>query len=253
MRLIASGMTHPGRFRPHNEDSYLVASGLGLFAVADGVESVAAGEVASKMAVETLERTLRALDLESDATPPFEYAEGIPAPARALKFAFRQTNRAIYDKAGSEPALAGMATTLAAAWFTAGRVFIANVGDSRVYMIRSGRIHQLTHDHTTLAQGSAARTVFIDDIQEFSPASEHELTRALGINPDLEVSLAGGTPKPSDVFLLCTDGLYEDMRDFEIMDAIKSQPADQAVKTLISLAVKRSGKDNVAVVVVQVV
>jgi PPM family protein phosphatase len=252
MKLVAAGMSHPGKVRAHNEDSYLVANQLGIFAVADGVESEAAGEIASKMAVEQLEKIIRELDLDQDATPPFEYAEGIPLPARALKFAFRQANRAIFERAGQDKGLAGMATTLTATWFRSGRVFIANVGDSRAYMIRSGRILQLTHDHTSLAQGNAARTVFIDDIQDFSSASEHELTRALGINPDLEVQLAGGTPKPGDIFLLCTDGFYDGLRDFEIMENIKAQPPDLCAKTLLNLALKRSGNDNICVVVIQV-
>ncbi len=252
MRLIASGMTHPGRHREHNEDSFLVANAAGLFAVADGVEGQAAGEVASKLAVDSLETTISELNLEGDATPPFEYAEGIPLPARALKFAFREANRKIHEQSSTNEKYKGMATTMTAVWFKDGRVFIGNVGDSRVYMIRSGRIHQLSHDHTSLAQGNAAQTVFIDDIQNFGSASEHELTRAMGVNPDVEIQLAGGTPKPNDVFLLCTDGLYVDLRDFEIMDAIKSTPPDLATKNLIALANKKGGKDNVAVVVIQI-
>lgn len=255
MRLIAAGHSHPGRHRPVNQDSFLVANKFGLYAVADGVESQPAGEVASKLAVETLALTIKAMDLDADATPPFEYAEGIPLPARAMKFAFREANRKVHDHANENERTRGMATTLTAAWFRDRRVFIGNAGDSRVYLIRSGRIHQLSHDHTILAQASSDQPVLPDDMEDWSSAamSEHELTRALGVNPDIEVQLAGGTPRPNDIFLLCTDGLYGEIRDFEIMETVKDTPPDLAAKNLITLANQRGGKDNTAVVVVQVV
>jgi protein phosphatase len=250
MKLIAAGQKHQGRFRPHNEDSVLLEPTLGLYAVADGVESEPSGEKASAMAVTLLKETIAAINLEADATPPFDYAEGIPLPARALKFSFREVNRQIFGAAAKDPQLLGMSTTLTAVWFRAGRAFIGNVGDSRAYLVRQGRIQQLTHDHTSLAQGN--KPAAIEFIENFSSTSEHELTRALGINPDLEVQLAGGTPKPGDYFMLCTDGLYGEVRQFELLDAIKAYPPEAAAKKLINLANERGGKDNIAVVVIQV-
>lgn len=251
MKLLSAGQRHQGRSRPHNEDSILVDPGLGLFAVADGVESEPAGEKASQMAVSLLRDTIAALKLDDDATPPFDYAEGIPLQARALKFSFREVNRKIYEAGSANTALQGMSTTLTAVWFNAGRAFIGNVGDSRAYLIRQGHIQQLTRDHTSLAQGGA-KPAAIEFIESFSSTSEHELTRAMGINPDTEVQLAGGSPRPGDYFMLCTDGLYGEIREFEIIDAIKSYPPDTAAKKLIGLANDRGGKDNVAVVVIQV-
>lgn len=252
MKFTASGQRHQGRLRPHNEDSILVEPPMGLFAVADGVESEPFGEKASQMAVTLLQETIGSLKLDADSTPPFDYAEGIPLQARALKFAFREVNRKIHDAQDSDPKLKGMATTLTAVWFQAGRAFIGNVGDSRAYLIRQGHIQQLTRDHTSLAQGSAGKPAAVEFLESYSSISEHELTRALGINPDTEIQLAGGTPKPGDYFMLCTDGLYGEVREFELLDAIKAYPPDVSTRKLIDLANSRGGKDNVAVVVIQV-
>jgi protein phosphatase len=253
MKVVAAGMRHQGRLRQHNEDNFLIADGLGLYAVADGVESMPYGELASQTAVQELEKIAAGLSLDQDATPPFEYAEGIPLPARALKFAFREVNRKIFNLAGSAPKYQGMATTLSALWFNAGRVYVGNVGDSRAYMGRSGRMVQLSRDHTILAQSSAAETVPIEFMENYSSISGHELTRAMGVNQDIEVQLAGGSPKTGDCFVLCTDGLFLEIRDFEIMDAASAYPPDVAAKKLVNMANERGGKDNVAVVVIKIV
>lgn len=251
MNFVSAGQKHQGRVRPQNQDNFLIADDLGLYAVADGVESEPCGEKASALAVKTLVDTMRSLDLEQDATPPFEYAEGIPLPARAIKFAFREVNRKIFEAGQADPKLTGMATTLTAFWFHGGKVYIGNVGDSRAYMVRRGKIHQLSRDHTPLAEGDAAQTIRIDFVEDYTSHSGHELTRAMGINADLEIQLSGGSPKAGDIFLLSTDGLYGDIRDFEIQDTITAYPPAQAANELVSLANKRGGKDNVAVVVIK--
>jgi len=251
MAYQSAGMKHQGR-RAHNEDNFLAEDAMGLYAVADGVEAESAGEVASEMALDLLAKTFRSLKLDEDATPPFEYAQGIPLQARALKFAVREINRRIYEKGGSDPELEGMCTTLSAAWFTDRKVFLANVGDSRIYLVRQGRIQQLTHDHTSIAQGSTEQTPALDFLEHYSSISEHELTRAVGVNPDVEVHLAAGTPKNDDLFILCTDGLYQELRDFEIMDMALANSPPAALKKMIVTANERGCKDNIAAVIVKV-
>ncbi len=252
MGIVSAGMEHQGRHRPHNEDSFAIYDDVGLYAVADGVESEPFGEKASLMAVQELGKIIRGLDLSADSTPPFEYAQGIPLPARALKFAFRELNRKIYQESQKDEKLAGMSTTLTALWIKGGKAYICNVGDSRAYLVRGARILQLTRDHTSLAQGEADQPTRLDVVEDFTSISEHELTRALGINPDIDVQLSGGTPKPGDVLLLCTDGLYQDIRNFEIQDVLKSRQPQAAAQMLINMANERGGKDNVALVVVQI-
>lgn len=252
MLFQAYGDTHQGKVRAFNQDSYLLNRKLQIFAVADGVEGRPYGEVASRMAVAELEKIIQDLDVSADATPPEGEMKGMPLPARAIKYAFRETNRRLLEKMNRETKFRGMATTLSALWIKEDRVYIGHVGDSRIYLIRKNRAQQLTRDHTTLAEGQPDQPEDIERYEEVSLASEHELSRALGITPDIQVQLSGGTPQSGDIFLLCTDGLYGQMREFEIVDAIAGKGPELACKKLIQLANAKGGKDNVALVVVMV-
>ncbi len=251
MRLVTASMRHQGRYRDHNEDHVLAADDVRLYAVADGVEGEPFGEIASQLAIETLHQTIKSINLDEDATPPFDYAQGIPLPARALKFAFREANRRIIEKGGKEEKFKGMATTLCAAWFIENKLFVANVGDSRAYLTRKGKILQLSKDHTTLAQGNSDEKLDSAFMEDYSPSLEHELSRAMGINDDVEVQLTGGAIEAGDVLILCTDGLYGDLREWEIMEKVKETTPKLAAKALVDLAIKKGGMDNVAVVIVQ--
>jgi len=250
--IIASGLTHQGRHREVNQDQILVNRQLHLYAVADGVEGAPFGEVASKMAVEELEKIISDLKLDEDATPPFEDQPRLPLSARALKYALREVNRRIYNYVQENPKYKGMGTTLTALWFTQGKAFVGHIGDSRAYLIRKGQAQQLTQDHTTIADRPVQVPEDLELYEEIANASEHELTRAVGINPDLVVQLAGGTPHPGDRFVLCTDGLYGLVRDFEIAQIAEQNTPQLACRKLIQLANQRGGVDNIAVVVIEI-
>ena len=252
MRWQVAGDSHQGRLRDMNQDSFLLNPSLGLYAVADGVEDRPYGEVASRMAVTELEKVLKDMDVSADATPPEGDMKGMPLPARAIKFAFRETNRRMIERMRQETRFKGMASTLSAVWVKDDRVYVGHVGDSRVYLIRRNRAQQLTRDHTTLAEAEPSKAEDIELYEDISPTSEHELSRALGITPDVQVQLSGGTPQPGDVFLLCTDGLYSQLREFEILEALRGQNAVLACKTLIKQANLHGGKDNLAVIAMKV-
>jgi protein phosphatase len=252
MLFQAYGDTHQGKVRAFNQDSYLLNRTLQLFAVADGVEGRPYGELASRMAVAELEKIIKDIDVSADATPPEGEMKGMPLPARAIKYALRETNRRILEKAGKEGKFMGMASTLSALWIKDDRIYVGHVGDSRIYLIRKNRAQQLTRDHTTMAEAEPNTAEDIELYEDISPASEHELSRALGITPDVQVQLSGGTPQPGDVFLLCTDGLYSQMREFEMVEAVAGKGPELACKKLIQLANAKGGKDNVALIIVQV-
>lgn len=252
MNLQVNGETHQGLLRSQNQDSILINRNIELFAVADGVEASPFGGLASRMAVEQLEKIVSDLQVDSDATPPFENMEGLPLPVRSLKYAIREVNRRIYTKVQEDEKYQGMGSTLTALWMREGRAYIAHVGDSRAYLIRNGRALQLTRDHTSIAEKDIPKTEDMEVYDDCGPTSEHELTRALGVNPDVQVQLAGGTLKPGDFLVLCTDGLYGEVRDFEITDAVMKEPVPRATMKLIQLANSRGGKDNVAVIVIRV-
>jgi serine/threonine protein phosphatase PrpC len=252
MNFDVSGQTHQGLHRPQNQDRFLINRNMELFAVADGVEASPFGGLASQMAISELEKIVKDLDVERDATPPFENIEGLPVAVRSLKYAMREVNRTIYTRMLQDQKYQGMGSTLTALWLKEGRAYIAHVGDSRAYLIRNKRAQQLTRDHTSISEKDLTKIEDMELYEDYNPVSEHELTRALGVNPDVQVQLASGTPKPGDFFVLCTDGLYGEVRDFEIVDAVVNDPVPRSSMKLIQLANSRGGKDNVAVVVIKV-
>lgn len=251
LRLNFAGMTHQGRMRQANQDSFITNRQLNLFAVADGVESAPYGELASKMAVEALESILKDFDLSEDATPPTPDHPSVPLPVRALKYAFREVNTRLYQYSKDNPKYKGMGTTLTALWIYENRAYFGHIGDSRGYLIRKGIAQQLTQDHTSIADSSFKPSDHMELYQE-SSQSEHELTRAVGLNPDIQVQLAGGAPESGDCFVLCTDGLYTHVQNWEIVNVVRENPPRLACQRLIQLANQKGGMDNITVVVVQI-
>jgi len=250
--INAAGQSDQGKVRTLNQDCFLVNHQLALYAVADGIEAAKYSEVASRTAVEWLEKMLKDLNLSQDATPPFDDNPGLPLEVRSLKYAFREVNRQIYQMSRDNPKYRGFGTTLTAVWIREGKAFIGHIGDSRAYLIRKSIIQQLTSDHTTLAEKIPDRPRDIELYQEDDNISEHELSRAVGINPDVQVQLGSGALAPGDRFVLCTDGLYGQLRNFEIAQAaLHNNPAAACMK-LIQMANQRGGQDNIAVVVIAI-
>jgi protein phosphatase len=233
--LAAAGKTDPGRKRAHNEDAYLVWPEHELYAIADGMGGYAAGEVASRLAVETLRDVYRA-----EAFGALE--EGYPKRGAELVAAIRQANDRIRNESQRDEEKAGMGTTIVAARFSPGRnrVYVAHVGDSRCYRIRDGALSQLTTDHTLAAVG-------------IQGPSGQKLSRAVGVFDDVDVDLTVDEPRPGDVYLLCSDGLYKMVPDSMIQTALDGRrPLQQAVEELVAVANERGGRDNVSVVAVRV-
>jgi PPM family protein phosphatase len=252
IKLSVAGTRDQGLVRQMNQDNFLANRQINIYAVADGVESAPFGEVASKMAVEALDRVITEIKPDDDITPPFENAPGLPLQARALKYAIREVNRSLYQYAHDNPKYAGMGTTLTALWISQGRVFIGHVGDSRAYLIRKKIIQQLTSDHTSLSEKHPERPQDMELYEDVTHTSEHELSRAVGINRDVQIQLAGGAAYTGDYFVICTDGLYGQLRDFEISEIVVKNTPQLAARKLIQTANQRGGKDNIALVVIQI-
>lgn len=237
-KLVVGSATDVGLVRSNNQDQYLVAPGL--YAVADGMGGHAAGEVASETAIEALR----------DA---FEHTVHT---AESLVSAAKTANRAVWDQARANRGMLGMGTTLIALAVvedrgTATGMAIAHIGDSRAYLYRRGSLRQLTTDHSLVQE-------LIDDGQ-ITPEQaavhpqRHVLTRALGVEPTVEVDLLRLAPQHGDRYLLCSDGLPREASDEQIA-AVLSRFADpaEAAKELVALANSKGGSDNVTVVVVDV-
>ncbi|MBI4494534.1 MAG: Stp1/IreP family PP2C-type Ser/Thr phosphatase [Chloroflexi bacterium] len=230
--------TDVGRRRPHNEDSLLVLShpdqprrGV-LCVVADGMGGHAAGEVASHIAVETLAERY--------------FAERGEVRA-ALVAAVRQANAAVWEAGNADPSRHGMGTTLVAAAIVGDQATIANVGDSRAYLITQRAIRQVTLDHTWVAEQAALGRLSAQDaaLHPF----RHMLTRSLGVQGEVEVDLFELPLRPGDALLLCSDGLTAHLKPAELREVVASAPAQQAAQQLVDLANASGGSDNISVIV----
>ncbi|MBV8303258.1 MAG: Stp1/IreP family PP2C-type Ser/Thr phosphatase [Acidimicrobiia bacterium] len=234
--LRAGGATDVGLVRAHNEDNYLADERL--FAVADGVGGHKAGEVASQTAVDTLRREFRELTTDG------------------LVGAVKTANRTVWDLAEANPEQRGMGTTLTAvALVDEGgeeRLAVVNVGDSRAYLLQHGELEQLTEDHSLVEQLVREGQLTPEEAQVHPQRSI--ITRALGLDPEVEVDSWQLTPYRGDRFLLCSDGLTNEVSDDEIASTLRtvSEP-EEAARQLVQEARNHGGSDNITCVVVDVV
>ena len=238
MILRSAARTDVGLRRRANEDRYVVSGDLGLYLVADGMGGHTAGQVASRLAAEAALGALRTLaDAEASLT-------------EKLRYSVAAANREIFAAALAKPELSGMGTTLVVLLVGERRVALAHVGDSRAYLIRGGRIRQLTDDHSLVAELVRRQEISDHDAQRHP--HRHVLTRALGVRRSVEADLAELTPAPGDVFVLCSDGLTGLVGDEEIADEVAAEPdLDALCDRLINLANTRGGEDNITVVLVR--
>ncbi|MDA8282360.1 MAG: Stp1/IreP family PP2C-type Ser/Thr phosphatase, partial [Actinomycetota bacterium] len=239
--LAAGSATDVGLVRAVNQDHLLVASPL--FAVADGMGGHAAGEVASETALEALRRAIAA-----------ELGDG-RLTASGMADAVHGANRAVWDEAQADPHLHGMGTTLTAVAVVEDegreRLAVANVGDSRTYRLREGRLEQLTVDHSLVAELVAEGQIRPDEAE--SHPQRHVLTRALGVYPDVEVDVLTAELQPADRLLLCSDGLSRELTDEQIASLLRrfADPTE-AARELVANAKRNGGNDNITAVVVDV-
>ena len=251
MNIISFGSTDPGKRRGNNEDSFLVDDKLFLYAVADGIGGNEGGEVASRVAVETLAGVMPDLLGEAGRTPPSGIDSTGNPQVTALRQAITLTNLKIRETRSEDPELAGMGTTLTALLLRKKQAFTANVGDSRAYLLRSQEFKQLTHDHSFVAEYVATGLMTPEEAR-LSPY-RHVITRALGTDETVRPDFTEHDLQQGDRFLLCTDGLTEMVEHAEIQKIFTeaSSPED-AVRNLIAAANERGGVDNITAVVVWV-
>ena len=238
MPFTAYGHSDTGRQRSSNEDHFLcleigrALEAAHLVAVADGMGGHAGGQVASELAIAALKAAVEA-------------ADGVAARSEAerlLRAAFESANRDILDTAAADPGLTDMGTTMVAALATDSQVTLANLGDSRAYLVRGGIIGQISVDHSWREE---ARRHDLP-MQEISLSPFREtITRSLGVDKEVGVDLFGFRPRPGDRLLLCSDGVHDLLSDLEIREAILSEDSPEAVsRRLIRLANEAGGHDN---------
>lgn len=241
--LDVAKLTDVGRARPHNEDyvdfrippdSRELARKGSLFLVADGMGGHQAGEVASRGAVET-------------AIEHYYSDTGRDVPTSLVR-AIRAANQRIYEQSHADPTKAGMGTTLVAAAIVGRRVYVANVGDSRAYLINRQGIVQITEDHSWVEE--QVRAGLLTEEQARKHPQRNLVTRALGSKPSVEVDLFEGEISTGDKLLLCSDGLTGRVPDAEIAAMALQHPAAEAARRLVAEANERGGNDNITVLIV---
>lgn len=250
--LSSAVLTHPGLRRDTNEDSVCARPDLGLFVVADGMGGHAAGEVASQLAVETIETFIAdTRDADSPGSWPFPYDTRISLDANRLTAAFRLANRRIAAAAHDADALRGMATTAAAVLAGAGTPVVAHVGDSRVYRLRQGVLTQLTEDHSWVGEQVRAGALSEADAQQHP--WRHVVTRALSGADDPAVAVQEVEVRAGDRMLICSDGL-SGVVPADRLEEIASRPAplDTICQALVEAANQAGGPDNITVALVQI-
>jgi protein phosphatase len=247
------GITDVGLQREHNEDSFAVLPEHDLFIVADGMGGHRAGDVASRLASESISDFFQRTAGE-EVTWPFHFDSALSESENRLLTAIRLANRQIYEHSLKSQDLRGMGTTVVGALFNPDtrKMYVGHVGDSRAYMIRDGRISQLTRDHSLVNDYLKVMPDMPEDQRSELP--KNVITRALGMQDSVEVDLLAHEVKVGDTFVLCSDGLSGMISDTEIMQmAGNGRDPTDACRDLAALANEHGGEDNITAVVVRIV
>ncbi|HID61818.1 MAG TPA: Stp1/IreP family PP2C-type Ser/Thr phosphatase, partial [Anaerolineae bacterium] len=246
--LVGVGsLSDPGQVRELNEDYFgtpetmeipldLVERRGRLYAVADGMGGHAAGEVASQQAIFTLFKEY--------------YSSPSPEITKRLKEAIEAANAEVHAQASLDRAKAGMGTTLVAAVLQGDDLYVANVGDSRAYLVRKQSIEQITRDHSWVNEQVQAGIITEQEAREH--LYRNIITRSLGTKPDVDIDFFQRKAHPGDVLVLCCDGLSNEVEDDEIARIVSANSAQESAQKLIDLANQRGGPDNITAIVVKI-
>ncbi|HEV8254209.1 MAG TPA: Stp1/IreP family PP2C-type Ser/Thr phosphatase [Vicinamibacteria bacterium] len=251
MKIAYHALTDVGRKRKGNEDSLFLNPDQNLFIVADGMGGHAAGEIASKMAVEAINEFVCLTGGDDDITWPFGLDENISYDGNRLKTAIKYANRKVLEATKEKSEYEGMATTVAAVLVDGDTANLAHVGDSRVYLMRDGVLKQLTSDHSWVNEQIQSGVLSAD--QARGHPLRNVVTRALGGKPDLQVDMQVHKMQPGDLLLLCSDGLTTMLPDDEIHELLEGASGDirRAAQDLVAAANEKGGEDNITVVLIQ--
>ncbi len=266
--LLTASKTHPGRIRKINEDSIFSfvrdrqkGDMLALLSVADGIGGHKAGDIASKMAIDTIFQSLAwFLDKnQAEDTKPVNFirinTSGLQIHnhiEKRLKLAFEEANTQIYEYGRTHPEASNLGTTLTCALVWGDNVVIAHVGDSRAYLLRKGTLRQLTEDHSFV--GQMVRQGQLPHEAYYVHPRRNVITRALGQFPDISVDVRTERLEADDRLLLCSDGLWEMLRDPEIKDYLASNhDLEHIVLEMVQQAIANGGPDNISAIVAKIV
>ncbi|UOF00038.1 Stp1/IreP family PP2C-type Ser/Thr phosphatase [Bdellovibrio reynosensis] len=234
MKFDSWYLTDKGLRRDSNQDSFLVNKELGLFIVADGMGGHMGGEVASSMAVETVEEMM----LQPDAVKK--------SPREMILQSYEEASKRIFDKAANErPELAGMGTTMVMAYIRNRHLYVGNVGDSRCYLFKRPNLWQITEDHSLINEQLRAGVMSEEQVRQF--VGRNVITRSVGYERDCYPDIIEREIYPGEMFLMCSDGLSGLVDDNRISEILNQNTPDKIVKACVEQALANGGDDNVTV------
>jgi len=250
-KLSSVQLTDTGKVREHNEDAVSTDLDAGLLVLADGMGGYNAGEVASGIAVKTVMELVGEAARREERTDP-DPETGLMRQTIVLRDAISRANKIIHQTAQTTPQCEGMGTTIVAGLFWDNRISIAHVGDSRIYRYRQGRLQQMTMDHSLLQELVDRGFYSIEEAQRST--NRNYVTRALGVEPLVQVEVQELDAQPGDIWLLCSDGLPDMVEDEEIHLTISTFSANlqTAGQQLVQLSNDHGGRDNISVILAQV-
>ena len=251
-KIRSVGVSDVGRVREHNEDTIGVDSDIGLLVLADGMGGYNAGEIASGIAVKTIMSLVKEAAERQDLSVP-DPETGLSRPSIVLRDAIMRANKIIHQTAKTQPQCEGMGTTVVACLFNDNKVSVAHVGDSRVYRLRANRYEQLTLDHSLLQE--LVDRGFYSQAEAQRATNKNYVTRALGVEATVDVEVHEYPVNKGDFYLLCSDGLSDMVQDDDVHLTISTFSAslETIAKQLIQLSNDNGGRDNVSIILAQVV
>jgi len=247
LRIEVAGETNVGMKRTHNEDNFSIIEDSGLYVVADGMGGHASGEVASKMAVDSLKEFFASTAHDPERTWPYKMDRAKGYEENRLITGIKLANLRIYEAAQREATKRGMGTTIVVLFAVEEGVYLAHVGDSRSYRVRDGKIEQLTEDHSLLNDYIKMKRLTPEEIANFP--HKNVIVRALGMKDTVKVDTRFESPRENDIFVLCSDGLSGPVEDHEILEIVTEyEDLSMATSRLIKRANENGGPDNITAV-----
>ena len=247
--IESAGITDRGKKRKGNEDALFLEDAMGLYVVADGMGGHLAGEVASKMVVDTMGNYVRGCQEKAEGEDPIYNNQTLSKEAKGLLSSIQLSNKLVHQAARENTSYRGMGSTVSAVYFTEGTFIAANVGDSPIYLIRDGKIKLMSVPHTVVAEQAALDPANAEKLgMEFS----HVLTRAMGTEEYVKADIYEFQCFKDDILVISSDGLSDKASPEEIQQLVDGNGPDAACQRLVDLANDRGGDDNITAIVLKV-
>ena len=247
--IESAGISDIGRRREQNEDSLFFDDGLGLYVVADGMGGHKAGEVASKLVVETIRDYIQQNHADAQAEDQIIGDANLSDEARRLLAGIHLSNSIVHETALSNEAYKGMGSTVSAVYFTEKTFNVAHVGDSLIYLIRDGEIELLSVPHTLVAEQTELDP---ENAELLWSDFKHVLTRAMGVDESVKADINEVPFFKDDILVISSDGLTDKATPDEILELVHNRRSEKACKGLVDLANARGGDDNITAIVLKV-